>query len=96
MLNSTSGLTGEIDYEGQSESTCDTEEDLSAQDLIDFSPVYRCLHIFSVLGERDSFEKYYRKQRRQQALLTLQPPTNMHESLEGYRNYFHGNITFLP
>ena len=34
-------------------------------------------------GERDEFEKYYRKQRRQQASLTLQPPANMHESIDG-------------
>ena len=109
-----------MDYEGQSESTHDTEEDLSAEDLVDFSPVYRCLHIYTVLGklllwlrfsciqaifldanslylllvsvillnlhligERDEFEKYYRKQRRQQASLTLQPPANMHESIDG-------------
>ena len=39
--------------------------------------------IFKFSGERDEFEKYYRKQRRQQATLTLQPPTNMHESIDG-------------
>ncbi|ELT94798.1 hypothetical protein CAPTEDRAFT_95389, partial [Capitella teleta] len=27
----------------------DAEEGVSAQDLIDFSPVYRCLHIYSVV-----------------------------------------------
>ncbi len=83
-------FTGEVDYEGQSESTYEAEEDLSAQDLVDFSPVYKCLHIHTVLGERDAFEKYYRKQRRQQATLTLQPPSSMHESIEEYRAYFHG------
>ena len=36
-------------YEAQSESTYNVEEDLSAQDLVDFSPVYRCLHIHTVL-----------------------------------------------
>ena len=85
---------GEVDYEGQAESTHDAEEDLSAQDLVDFSPVYKCLHIYTVLGERDAFEKYYRKQRRQQATLTLQPPSTMHESVEGYRAYFHGEAFF--
>ena len=85
-------FTGEVDYEGQSESTFDSEEDLSAQDLVDFSPIYKCLHIYTVLGERDAFEKYYRKQRRQQASLTLQPPSTMHESIEGYRAYFHGKV----
>ena len=39
--------------------------------------------LFYFLGERDEFEKYYRKQRRQQATLTLQPPANMHESIDG-------------
>lgn len=66
-------LLGEVELE---ENEYD-DEDLSAQDLIDFSPVYRCLHIFSVLGSRDTFETYYRQQRKQQARLVLQPPTNM-------------------
>ena len=88
-------FTGEVDYEGQSESTHHAEADLSAQDLVDFSPVYKCLHIYTVLGERDEFEKYYRKQRRQQATLTLQPPANMYESIEGYKVYFHGIVGFF-
>jgi hypothetical protein len=66
-----------MDYEQPAESTYDAEEDLSAQDLIDFSPVYRCLHIYTVLGSRETFETYYRKQRKKQARLVLQPPTNM-------------------
>ena len=70
-------FTGELDYEQPAESTYDAEEDLSAQDLIDFSPVYRCLHIYRVLGSRETFETYYRKQRKKQARLVLQPPTNM-------------------
>uniref|UniRef100_A0A8C3AF39 Exocyst complex component n=1 Tax=Cyclopterus lumpus TaxID=8103 RepID=A0A8C3AF39_CYCLU len=60
-----------------------------AQDLVDFSPVYCCLHIYTVLGLRDVFENYYRKQRRKQARLVLQPHSNMHETLEGYRRYFN-------
>lgn len=53
------------------------EEDLSAQEMIDFSPVYRCLHISTVLGSRTTFESYYRIQRTKQARLVIQPPTNM-------------------
>merc|ERR1712029_50906 len=90
-----SPLLGSAAYEGQSESVHETEEDLSAEDWVDFSAVYRCLHIRTVLGERDEFEKYYRKQRRQQATLTLQPPPNMHESVEGYRSFFHGIVGFF-
>ena len=37
-------FTGENDYEALSESTYNTEEDLSAPDLVDFSPVYRFYH----------------------------------------------------
>uniref|UniRef100_A0A8C5FJM6 Exocyst complex component n=1 Tax=Gadus morhua TaxID=8049 RepID=A0A8C5FJM6_GADMO len=66
-----------------------------AQDLVDFSPVYRCLHIYTVLGLRDVFENYYRKQRRKQARLALQPQSNMHETLEGYRCYFNQIVGFF-
>ncbi|GLV44107.1 Secretory 15 [Carabus blaptoides fortunei] len=71
------------------------EEDLSAQEMIDFSPVYRCLHISTVLGSRATFESYYRTQRTKQARLALQPPTNMHESLECYRSYIHAIVGFF-
>uniref|UniRef100_A0A8B9JUM6 Exocyst complex component n=1 Tax=Astyanax mexicanus TaxID=7994 RepID=A0A8B9JUM6_ASTMX len=66
-----------------------------AHDLVDFSPVYRCLHIYTVLGSRDTFESYYRKQRRKQARLVLQPHSNMHETLEGYRRYFNQIVGFF-
>ncbi|XP_047667209.1 exocyst complex component 6B isoform X2 [Tachysurus fulvidraco] len=75
----------------------DEEEDEipGAQDLVDFSPVYRCLHIYTVLGARDTFENYYRKERRKQARLVLQPHSNMHETLEGYRRYFNQIVGFF-
>uniref|UniRef100_A0AAY3ZXF2 Exocyst complex component n=1 Tax=Denticeps clupeoides TaxID=299321 RepID=A0AAY3ZXF2_9TELE len=68
---------------------------LGAHDLVDFSPVYRCLHIYTVLGARDTFENYYRNQRRKQARLVLQPHSNMHETLEGYRRYFNQIVGFF-
>ncbi|XP_045189353.2 exocyst complex component 6B-like isoform X3 [Mercenaria mercenaria] len=71
------------------------EEELSAQDLIDFSPVYRCLHIYTVLSDRENFETYYRKQRRKQARLSLQPPPNMHDSIDSYKKYFHDIVGFF-
>ncbi|XP_075468888.1 exocyst complex component 6 isoform X2 [Ascaphus truei] len=74
----------------------DTEEEvLTAQDLVDFSPVYRCLHIYSVLGDKEIFENYYRKQRRKQARLVLQPQSNMHETVEGYRRFFSQIVGFF-
>ncbi|XP_011340951.1 exocyst complex component 6 isoform X2 [Ooceraea biroi] len=71
------------------------EEELSAQDLMDFSPVYRCMHIYTVLREGETFKTYYRQQRKQQARLVLQPPINMHESIIGYQTYLHGIIGFF-
>lgn len=49
--------------------------------MIDFSPIYRCLHISTVLGTRSKFETYYRNERTKQARLVLQPPTNMVKQL---------------
>ncbi|XP_023408531.1 exocyst complex component 6B isoform X7 [Loxodonta africana] len=83
--------SGILDVEDEEED----EEVPGAQDLVDFSPVYRCLHIYSVLGARETFENYYRKQRRKQARLVLQPPSNMHETLDGYRKYFNQIVGFF-
>ncbi|XP_056432591.1 exocyst complex component 6 isoform X3 [Gadus chalcogrammus] len=71
------------------------EEVLTAQDLVDFSPVYRCLHIYTILGDRETFENYYRKQRKKQARLVLQPQASMHETVEGYRRYFNQIVGFF-
>ncbi|XP_050538117.1 exocyst complex component 6 isoform X1 [Daktulosphaira vitifoliae] len=73
----------------------DDEDLLSAQDLIDFSPVYRCIHICTVLSSRDIFDAYYRQQRREQALLTLHPPNNMHESIASYCIYLQSIVGFF-
>uniref|UniRef100_A0A8D1C9V4 Exocyst complex component n=1 Tax=Sus scrofa TaxID=9823 RepID=A0A8D1C9V4_PIG len=70
-------------------------EVLTVQDLVDFSPVYRCLHIYSVLGDEETFENYYRKQRKKQARLVLQPQSNMHETVDGYRRYFTQIVGFF-
>lgn len=76
MLLLISNLLWNHNFLGEVE-TSEPEEDLSAQDLIDFSPVYRCLHIHSILSSREVFQEYYRNQRQSQAKLVLQPPINM-------------------
>uniref|UniRef100_A0A672JAZ4 Exocyst complex component n=1 Tax=Salarias fasciatus TaxID=181472 RepID=A0A672JAZ4_SALFA len=101
-LGTESGGQGGIPVSEQDSGILDVEEDEEeedevpgAHDLVDFSPVYRCLHIYTVLGLRDVFENYYRKQRRKQARLVLQPHSNMHETLEGYRRYFNQIVGFF-
>ncbi|CAI9733086.1 exocyst complex component 6B-like isoform X1 [Octopus vulgaris] len=88
-------FTGEIPQVQEESEEEQLDEELSAQDLIDFSPVYRCLHIYSVLGARETFETYYRKQRRKQARLSLKPSQNMYESLDSYKLYFHDVVGFF-
>ncbi|VDD94048.1 unnamed protein product [Enterobius vermicularis] len=73
------------------------EEDelLSAQDLIDFTPVHRCCQIFNVLGAKETFEAYYRKQRREQILMVIVPPTKYKESIRSYVRYLDEIIGFF-
>ncbi|XP_027200998.2 exocyst complex component Sec15 isoform X2 [Dermatophagoides pteronyssinus] len=80
------------------------QEELSATDLVDFSPVYRCLHIFGCLGARGQFESYYRQQRKQQARLILQsfsiPPSSLASitnvfNRENFKNYLFGVVGFF-
>ncbi|KRX94004.1 Exocyst complex component 6, partial [Trichinella pseudospiralis] len=85
-----------MDNRPESLQAVDTDEiDFSAQDMIDFSPVYRCCHIFSVLGARESFEAYYRKQRREQAVFSLLAPHKVFNSFQLLLNYIFEVIGFF-
>lgn len=86
------------DYYGNEESSkkyAVDQDDLSALDDIDFSPIYRCLQIYTVLNERQYFEKDYRQQRRDQAKLVLQAPQTMHDNLEAYTTYINSIVGFF-
>lgn len=71
------------------------DDDLCAQDMIDFSPIYRCLHIYTVLDDKEYFAKYYQKQRRDQAKLVLQAPQAMHDNLDAYKKYIYSIVGFF-
>ncbi|XP_065200611.1 exocyst complex component 6 [Planococcus citri] len=73
----------------------ESDEDLSAQHLIDFSPIYRCLHIYTVLSSRDVFENYYRTQREKQAGLVVQPPYSKLETIVHYKQYLQSIVGFF-
>ncbi|XP_075973848.1 exocyst complex component Sec15 [Anticarsia gemmatalis] len=65
-------------------------------ELVDFSPLHRCLHIHSVLGAKNDFIDYYRSQRKQQARLVLIPAsTNLHDSIQGVKNYLNAVLGFF-
>ena len=40
-------------------------------DFLNFAPIYRCLHIYSIIGEREDFAKEYHADRKKQADLTF-------------------------
>ena len=76
----------------------DPELESCCSDLVDFSPVYRCIHIFTALGQREFFEQYYRKERMQQARLTFdwqRAGTVIHESLHIFQSYFNQIVGFF-
>ncbi|EPB79119.1 putative exocyst complex subunit Sec15 [Ancylostoma ceylanicum] len=70
------------------------DEKVSAQDLIDFTPVHRCCQIFNVLGAKEEFDQFYRQQRKDQCDLVIEPPTKMN-SLKHYVDYLDEIIGFF-
>uniref|UniRef100_A0A673J351 Exocyst complex component n=1 Tax=Sinocyclocheilus rhinocerous TaxID=307959 RepID=A0A673J351_9TELE len=78
--------SGILDVEDEEENEVREERLISA--------VFR-MCIWFTQGARDTFENYYRKQRRKQARLVLQPHSSMHETLEGYRHYFNQIVGFF-
>ncbi|XP_026324900.1 exocyst complex component 6 [Hyposmocoma kahamanoa] len=64
-------------------------------ELVDFSPLHRCLHIHSVLGAKNDFVQYYRAQRKQQARLVLIPSGNLHDSMQSVKNYLNAVLGFF-
>lgn len=63
------------------------EEGLFEHVKVDFSSLYRCIHIHEHLGARAEFQEYYRENRRLQSHLVLQPVKE--HTLEGSEPYFH-------
>ncbi|CAH8486751.1 unnamed protein product [Schistosoma turkestanicum] len=65
------------------------------EDLVDFGPVYRCLHIHSVLNERAEFERHYCAQRRKQCQLILSLSPNQQVEMRNYDEFFSGICGFF-
>lgn len=75
--------------------TQDLDPEMCAQDLVDFSPVYRCLHIHSVVGKRESFMEDYRNQRRMQVRLAIKPHGHWKGNINDYKKFFYGIVGFF-
>ncbi|XP_063534253.1 exocyst complex component 6 [Cydia strobilella] len=64
-------------------------------ELVDFSPLHRCLHIHGVLGAKNDFIQYYRAQRKQQARLVLIPSGNLHDNIQSVKSYLNAVLGFF-
>ncbi|XP_078455850.1 exocyst complex component 6B-like [Lampetra planeri] len=71
------------------------EEEAPMQELLDFSALYSCMLISSVLGDEAAFQTYYRQQRREQVQLVSQPPCSSTQTLDSYRKYFNQIVGFF-
>jgi hypothetical protein len=71
------------------------DPEVCAQDLIDFSPVYRCLHIHTVLGKREQFIDSYRSGRRSQVRLAIKPRSIWKGEINDFKCYFYGIMGFF-
>ncbi|XP_055919345.1 exocyst complex component 6 [Eupeodes corollae] len=71
------------------------EAEISAYDLIDFSPIFKTYRIYSELGYKELFEKDYRQQRKDQIKLVVVPSRPMHNDLEVYKMYITAVVGFF-
>ncbi|KAL3089211.1 hypothetical protein niasHT_021155 [Heterodera trifolii] len=68
---------------------------LHSQDKLDLGPVHRCCQIFNVMGDRDKFEAYYRKQRCDQLQLIVGRQISMTDSVEVFVPYLNEIVGFF-
>lgn len=66
----------------------------AVDELIDFGPLYRRLHIAQVLGEREKFERQYQRVRGRQCLLVLQSTSHQHQETN-FGEYFSRIVGFF-
>nr|XP_032806161.1 exocyst complex component 6B-like isoform X3 [Petromyzon marinus] len=89
-----SAQTCQQDFEEESVDDNEEEEE-PMQELLDFSALYSCMLISSVLGDDAAFQTYYRQQRREQVQLVSQPPCSSTQTLDSYRKYFNQIVGFF-
>ncbi|CAF0791891.1 unnamed protein product [Didymodactylos carnosus] len=72
----------------QSNETNDsTMTDTNITELIDFSSMYKSLHINLFLNLKDDFSKHYQREKRKQAPVIMDTPPKMHESFDSFKKY---------
>ena len=60
---------------------------MNITELIDFSPIYKSLHINLFLNGKEEFSKHYQREKQKQAPVIMDVPPKMHESFDAFKKY---------
>ncbi|CAF4385459.1 unnamed protein product, partial [Adineta steineri] len=60
---------------------------MNITELIDFSPIYKSLHINLFLNCKEEFSKHYQREKTKQAPVIMDVPPRMHESFDAFKKY---------
>ncbi|CAF2010976.1 unnamed protein product [Rotaria magnacalcarata] len=60
---------------------------MNITELIDFSPIYKSLHINLFLNCKEEFSKHYQREKQKQAPVIMDVPPKMHESFDAFKKY---------
>lgn len=74
--------------ESQSDKSADANLlEMNITDLIDFSPIYKSIHINLFLNCKEEFSKHYQREKQKQAPVILDISPKMHESFDAFKKY---------
>ncbi|CAF2435145.1 unnamed protein product [Rotaria sp. Silwood2] len=60
---------------------------MNITETIDFSPIYKSLHINLFLNCKEEFSKHYQREKQKQAPVIMDVPPKMHESFDAFKKY---------
>ncbi|CAF3446362.1 unnamed protein product [Rotaria sp. Silwood1] len=60
---------------------------MNITETIDFSPIYKSLHINVFLNCKEEFSKHYQREKQKQAPVIMDVPPKMHESFDAFKKY---------
>ena len=81
-------LADDRNREQQTDGTIDTALiNMNITELIDFSSIYKSIHINLFLNCKEEFSKHYQREKQKQAPVIMDVPPKMHESFDAFKKY---------
>lgn len=76
------------DQQKQNDETADLALiNMNITKIIEFSPIYKSLHINLFLNCKEEFSKHYQREKQKQAPVIMDVPPKMHESFDAFKKY---------